>query len=1365
MGFSTREGRNRYGRSKLEPVKRIAPQNRLGIFAKNSYCKTDKYNGIVISAKAYYDQLFQDATTAHQSGELTKAIALYKQLVRDISGQPEPYHRLALIYAQKGQYEEAVSWFEKAINLSADNPVYNNNFAETLQRLNENERAVDLLRKVMIVEPGFYEAKQKLAVILKKTGQYEESSQLFNELIVEQPRYYPAFFQLGTLMLETGNFKSAKKYLKTAVELNPKATKALNNLAIAHQEWEEYDEAIEYYKLSLEIDANYLDGIRNLALICEKVGQTEQSKMYWERLARLNENDPLIQWKANLLEPIVYHSKSEIDDFRETVKRELRTIKTKKINIDTDQLTKLDIYPPAGLIYHGQNDLEIKKKYGQLFNGIPKVKLQPKTSAKPRIGFVVTGGHEGVFVKCMRGILNNLSTDKFDITVVCSFPNGEKIVRRGMENPVIKFVNLPKSLGQSVQLLLSLNFDLLHYWEVGTDAYNYFIPYFKPARIQCTSWGWPITSGIPTMDYFISSVGLDQQSSQNDYTEKLVLFDKLPAYYYPPEIPTLDRTRTDFGIEESSHLYLCVQNVKKVHPDMDGMIRAILEKDPKAVVVFLGDKHAVVTTSLEKRIKSNCRNHADRVMILDRQEKEGYFNILNLADLVIDTLYYNGGANTNGDSFALNKPVVTMPVDFHRGRYTAAAYRQMGVEDLIAVSKEEYVDLAVRLALDREFNAEVCKKIAEQKHNFFEDKEAVIELENFLSTVINGLKSDLLETQESVLASVRQHNESDRFNESLAIVDSFLKQQPDSALVWLEKGLIHRELHQLKPAFDALNRARQLDTTSPVILKRFAELLSDIGKNEDAFIAYKKALELSPDDAEILNNFGGLLLENRQFEEAIPLLKRSGEIDPKQQSAFVNLGMAYENRGEATKAMKVYREIISRLPENDLFKLHIETLCPNVAHSNEQIDNYRTVVKEALLRFDQLVPMHLSVEKLDHSYAFPSFSFTYQGKNVKEIKALWGEFYAKRIEPVVLGPKNTKPKFGFLVTQSHEGVFMKDAGGFLKNLSAEKLDILVLANGPESIQNLKTFVDRDDVSFVSFSRNLQSAIHEISILNLDFLYYWEIGSDGLNYFLPYFQLARIQISSWGSAFTSGNPRVQYYWSSKWLENENHLDHYTEEVVLFENLPTYYYRTGESGQPKSRSDFDLPEQSRVYLCVQSMNKIHPDFDVLIKGILEADSKALICFTTPKKEALVNQLLERFQRTLGQQMDRIKVIRKLEHQDYLRLIKVADVCLDPPHYSGANTTYETLQMGVPVITLPGQFQRGKYSEAIYRILGLEDYIPNSEAQYVELALKLAKSSEAKDEFFKHYAQHSHMLFEQVGIIEEIEAFLLSQFDQLY
>ncbi len=684
-----------------------------------------------------YSEKYLLAQQAHKSGQLDQARSLYHQLTQTFPSQADPFHMLALIDSSQKQYVSAIGLFERAISLSPNNPLYRNNIAEALQRLGQDEKALFHLQAALKADPAFYLGKQKLASVLKKLQQYDPAEQLFNEVIEQKPDFEPAYFQLGTLKTQTGRFRSAIVQLKKAVSLNPKSHMAYNNLGVCHQELDEMDEAIVSYQAALAIAPDYEDSLRNLALIHDKIGRVDESKKYFKLLAAVRGNDPLIHWTAELVGKTVYSSNEEIDAYRKKVTDELLKIKGRNFKIDVEQLVKLDIHPPSALIYQGRDDRPIKSAYADLFKGIPKLKLSEFKNEKPHVVFLVTNGHEGVFVKCMAGILNQISTEKFRVSVACSFPNGEKIIRPAITSPEVRFIKLPKSLGDSVKLLVSENIDFLHYWEIGTDAYNYFLPYFKPARFQATSWGWPVTSGNPNVDFFISSEGLDTEPNKDHYSEKLILFKKLPVYYYPPKPPAMTQSKSDLGLPENSNLYCCVQNVKKIHPDFDALLRGILEKDPDGTIVLTGDKYATITDQLTRRMEKNLGSHFERVKVLPRLENDDYFNLLQLSSVVLDTVHYTGGANTNYDAFEVGTPVVTLPGDYHRSRYTAAAYAQLGFMHLVADSDQAYIDLAVRIAQDQKFRNQMVEKIKTHKHRLFEDQEAVNELENFILDVLS----------------------------------------------------------------------------------------------------------------------------------------------------------------------------------------------------------------------------------------------------------------------------------------------------------------------------------------------------------------------------------------------------------------------------------------------------------------------------------------------------------------------------------------------------------------------------------------------------------------------------------------------------
>lgn len=116
----------------------------------------------MITGKDYFLQLFSTASNAHQSGDLKKAKALYRQLTIDMPNQAEPFHMLAVIAAENGQLDKSVSYFEKAIALKPNNPLYKTNYAETLIRLDQKEEAKAQLEQAVKLDPNLELAKQKI---------------------------------------------------------------------------------------------------------------------------------------------------------------------------------------------------------------------------------------------------------------------------------------------------------------------------------------------------------------------------------------------------------------------------------------------------------------------------------------------------------------------------------------------------------------------------------------------------------------------------------------------------------------------------------------------------------------------------------------------------------------------------------------------------------------------------------------------------------------------------------------------------------------------------------------------------------------------------------------------------------------------------------------------------------------------------------------------------------------------------------------------------------------------------------------------------------------------------------------------------
>jgi predicted O-linked N-acetylglucosamine transferase (SPINDLY family) len=102
---------------------------------------------------------------------------------------------------------------------------------------------------------------------------------------------------------------------------------------------------------------------------------------------------------------------------------------------------------------------------------------------------------------------------------------------------------------------------------------------------------------------------------------------------------------------------------------------------------------------------------------------------------MIDPLHFSG-TNSSYDGFALDKPIVTLPARFQRGRYTLACYKMMGLSDCVVETPEAYVELAVRLACEDDFQAAISDHIRQRKAVLFEDRTAVSECERLFLEMI-----------------------------------------------------------------------------------------------------------------------------------------------------------------------------------------------------------------------------------------------------------------------------------------------------------------------------------------------------------------------------------------------------------------------------------------------------------------------------------------------------------------------------------------------------------------------------------------------------------------------------------------------------
>src|SRR5262249_38100069 len=155
------------------------------------------------------------------------------------------------------------------------------------------------------------------------------------------------------------------------------------------------------------------------------------------------------------------------------------------------------------------DDLALRRRYAELFTAaLPPADPPPPGGGPPHIGVVVTAGHEVAFARGLGGLVARLDPRKLRVEVVGTRAAANAL-RQGLPHARLGYFVIPPRVDEAAERLRQARFDLLHYWEVGTDSLNYFLPYFRPARAQSATWGWPATTAIPAVDYYVSAENLE----------------------------------------------------------------------------------------------------------------------------------------------------------------------------------------------------------------------------------------------------------------------------------------------------------------------------------------------------------------------------------------------------------------------------------------------------------------------------------------------------------------------------------------------------------------------------------------------------------------------------------------------------------------------------------------------------------------------------------------------------------------------------------------------------------------------------------------------------------------------------------------
>ena len=590
---------------------------------------------------------------------------------------------------------------------------------------------LNLLRRFFVQRKSarlFAEAQR-----LFREGAFEEAERAAAECAKLLPDLAEVHYLRASIALAQQRNDSAAHHFTRTLEVlapsDPTRARTMLRLAAALQDCNRQREAEQWYRRILELDPGNHDALLCLAVIRED-SDVEEARGLMDRYTELQAGAAPRLRRALML-PVILQSSDQIDRVRQRLDRdldELLDLKPSKVPNPEFEVGAT----PFNLAYHGRNNAPLLRKIARVCRSMYPARTDCarqgfSPSRRLRIGFVSTYFHAHSVGRTTFGLIRDLPRDRFEVHVFAIAAQADDLAE-AIRKSADRYVPLPLDLGRVRDAIDSAALDIVFFADIGMHPLTYFLAFWRLAPIQMVTWGHSVTSGIDTIDYYLSSDAIEGAASEQYYTEKLV---RLPGYFMPryrrPALEGPRASRGQLGLPEGKHLYYCPQNLFKLHPDFDAAIRAILEGDPEAELVLIEFIRDGVAEQLLRRFELTLGALASRIRFVPRSGHRRFLQVVAAADVILDPFHF-GGCNSSCDALSLGVPVVTLPGSQLPGRFTLGLYREIDLDCCIARSADEYVEIALRLGRDAEYRKSVSEQISARCARLFDRPDAGLAL-------------------------------------------------------------------------------------------------------------------------------------------------------------------------------------------------------------------------------------------------------------------------------------------------------------------------------------------------------------------------------------------------------------------------------------------------------------------------------------------------------------------------------------------------------------------------------------------------------------------------------------------------------------
>jgi predicted O-linked N-acetylglucosamine transferase (SPINDLY family) len=683
-------------------------------------------------------------------GRADEALASLRRAVELEPQLGEAQFNLGSLLRQTGRSREAVEALQRAIEINPAFAAAHAGLADALQAAGEPDEALASAQRALALEPASPAHHLRVGNLLREKGYLDEAAAAYRAALEREPRLPEAHNNLGNVLRHQGRTDEALACYERALTVKPDFAAALLNAAQLMRENRRLADAVAAYRLLLEQRPDMAEAHLDLGNALKGMGDARGALEAYARALELDPEYAEARWALAMSQlPLIAQEAAEQAASRAAFDAELEALEGWCAARGAEGAARaVGTQQPFYLAYQEEDHRDRMARYGALCarlmgdwqraTGLPMPARI--TRAQVRVGIVSAHIRDhSVWNALVKGWLQHLDRERFEVRL---FHLGNA---NDVETALAKTLAAHYTYGRSdlvdwTQQILAQQPDVLIYPEVGMDPLTAKLASLRLAPVQAASWGHPLTTGLPTIDYFISAEALEPPGAEAHYTERLVRLPGLGCCYTPAPPAAGEADLAALGIREDVPLLVCPGVPFKYTPRHDAVLVEIARRLGECQFVFFAPRPPELIARLRARM---ARAFADAGLELDAyaafvpwQSRQGFNAILQRAEACLDTLGFSG-FNTAMQSIENGLPVVAWEGRFLRGRLASGVLRRMGLDELVAGSEADYVETTVRLARDAAYWGDMRERLAAARTGLYGDLECVRALEAFLARALS----------------------------------------------------------------------------------------------------------------------------------------------------------------------------------------------------------------------------------------------------------------------------------------------------------------------------------------------------------------------------------------------------------------------------------------------------------------------------------------------------------------------------------------------------------------------------------------------------------------------------------------------------